>query len=171
MSSKNFTWPAALLMVLTLACPAPARNIKSQTPPFKITALRAKLFYESSGAFSKDILADPNISLWNTIIGEGDAGGASSSTLIIVEVTGKPGAYESTCKIEFTATYKQNGQNSRETVVRRTTETGILNTNGKFYAAFWLYETGCYPVKLAARLIGQTQPSVIKRTINFQCGE
>lgn len=168
---RNSTRLAAFLLILLCANSGVAANAQRQTPAFKITAIRAMLFYDSSGTFSKDILADSNISLWNTIIGEGDSGGASSSTLIVVEVTGEPGAYETKRKIEFTATYRLNGQNARETVVKRTAETGIFNNKGKFYAAFWLYETGCAPVKLSARLLGQTQPSLMRKTINFQCGE
>ena len=54
-----------------------------------ISAIRAQLYYEETGKFSKDILSDKDLSLWNTIIGEGGSGGASNFTLVTVEVLGK----------------------------------------------------------------------------------
>lgn len=143
----------------------------SQSTSFKITAIKAMLFFEQRATFSKDVLADPNFVFWNTIIGEGDAGSPSSSTLVLVEVAGKPGSYQPTRKIEFIATYKPNGRNSREITVRRASEINSLSENGKFYASFWLYETGCSPVRLSARIVGQVQPSFMKKIINFECGE
>jgi len=41
------------------------------TPPYRITATKAMLFYDGSGAFSRDVLAKPDFSFWNTITGEG----------------------------------------------------------------------------------------------------
>jgi hypothetical protein len=139
---------------------------------YKITAIRAKLFYSNTGTFSKDILADPNISLWNTVIGEGDSGGPSSSTFVTVEVSGKgAGAYNNQRKLEFTATYRENGGATRETVIKKVVAVPYVEGNGKFYAGFWLYRTGCSPVKLTARMIGQSQASTVNRTIKFACGE
>ncbi len=160
-----------LTMLAAPVCTGAAGANSQKLAPYKITAIKAMLFYDDQGTFSNDILSGSGIDLWNTIIGEGSAGGASTSTLIIVELSGKAEAYEPTRKIEFTATYKSSGQNSRPLVVKRTTETGIINNQGKFFAAFWLYDTGCIPVKLTARMIGQAQPSTLSKTIKFACGE
>jgi len=69
-------------------------NAQTRTPPYKITAIKAMLFYDGKGTFSRDVLAKPDFTFWNTIIGEGDADGPSNSTLVLVEVTGKPDSDE-----------------------------------------------------------------------------
>lgn len=151
----------ALALVFTGSGFSSPTSAKSGSPPFKITAIKAMLFYEQKATFSKDVLADPKFVLWNTIIGDGDAGGGSASTLVLVEVTGKAGSYH----------YKPNGKSLRLITLRRATEIGILSATGKFYVPFWLYDTGCNQVKLSARIVGQAQPSAMKRSIDFECGE
>jgi hypothetical protein len=139
----------------------------SITPPYKITTIKALLFFEGSATFSTDVLAKKDFAFWNTIIGEGDAGAPSNSTLVLVEVSGKSSGDEvpPIRKVELTATTPQ------KPLVKRTVEIGSFGNGGKFYAAFWLYETGCQPVTLVARIIGQTQPSTVTRKIPFACGE
>jgi hypothetical protein len=157
------------IIMLAVASTANARavNARAAPPPYKITAIKAMLFYEQKGTFSRDILAKPEMSLWNTIIGEGGAGAPSSSTLVMVEVTGKGGVDAPTPlrKVELTAS------TSTKVILKRATEIGLLEESGKFYGAFWLYDTGCDRVKLSARIIGQAQPSVMTRVIPFECGE
>lgn len=134
---------------------------------YRITAIKAMLFYDDKGTFSRDVLTKPDFTFWNTIIGEGDAEGPSNSTLVLVEVAGNPSRNEASPsrKVEFTATV------SRRVVLRRTAEIGLFGDNGKFYAAFWLYDTGCQQVKISARILGQTQASSMNATIPFACGE
>jgi hypothetical protein len=160
-----------IALTLVFGCLSSTANSNSQSPSFKINAIKAMLFFEQTAAFSKDVLADPDFAFWNTIIGGGSAGSPSSSTLVLVEVAGKPGSYQTRRKIEFIATYKPNGRNLREITIKRATEINILSEDGKFYAAFWLYETGCSPVRLSARIVGQAEPYMTKKTINFECGE
>lgn len=157
--------------VVVCLCLLSTTSAIGQPPAYKVTAIKAMLYFEQTGTFSKDVLASPDFAFWNTIIGEGDAGSPSSSTLVLVEVTGKAGSYEPTRKVELTATYKPNGRNTRELTVKRATEVNILSEKGKFYAPFWLSETGCHPVTLLARIVGQAQPAMMRKTINFKCGE
>ena len=154
-------------LVLTLDLSAGAKNPVSVTTPYKITAIQAKLFYSDKGTFSRNVLAKPDFGFWNTIIGEGDAEGPSDSTLVIVEVSGKTseGDVPPTRKIELTA------MATGKVLLKRAIEVGIFSHDHKFYAAFWLYGTGCEPVKLTARIVGQTQPSSMSKTIPFACGE
>jgi hypothetical protein len=163
--TPGFVW------LLSFAAIVPAASKSQKAPVFKIAAIKALLFYEDKGTFSKDILADPNFALWNTIIGGGSAEGHSTSTLIIVELSGGPESYEPSRQLEFTATYKSAGKNARPIIVKRITDTGIFNKQGNWFAAFWLYDTGCEPVKLSARILGQPQPSAMTKRIGFQCGE
>jgi hypothetical protein len=47
----------------------------------------------------------------------------------------------------------------------------VLTTEGRTYAAFWLYETGCQRLRLSARVLGQQPPNAVTATIPFACGE
>jgi len=157
------------ICLLILAANLDVRAVRpvSSTPPYKISAIKAMLFYDGKGTFSRDVLARPDFTFWNTIIGEGDAEGPSNSTLVLVEVTGNPSPNEPSPsrKVEFIAVA------SRKILLKRTTDIGLFGDNGKFYTAFWLYDTGCQPVKITARIIGQSQPSSMSKTIPFACGE
>ena len=161
---------ARLLSIGLLICSASLAAIAvspaSPPPPYKITTIKAMLFYDGKGTFSRDVLAKPDFTFWNTVIGEGDAEGASNSTLVLVEVSGNPSRDEASPprKIEFTAT------SAGKVVLKRTSDIGLF-TNGKFYAGFWLYDTGCQEIKISARILGQAQPSSMSKTIPFKCGE
>lgn len=146
---------------------AAASNNNAATAPYRITAVKAMLFYDGSATFSRDVLAKPDFTFWNTIIGEGDAEAPSNATLILVEVAGNPSPSEAppSRKVELTAT------TSHKLLLKRTVDIGLFGDGGKFYAAFWLYETGCQPVTLVARILGQAQPSGVTRKIPFECGE
>jgi hypothetical protein len=132
----------------------------------KIVAIRAQLFYDATGTFSQDILSQKDLALWNTIIGEGSAGAASTSTFITVEVSGGNMAVGAT-KVEITAT----GNKSR-LIQKRLIDVDIYDERTKFVAPFWLYDTGCEPIRITARLIGAGAPrTAVTKTIPFACGE
>ena len=154
-----------LLLLASLSVESAAQTrTQSQTPAFKITAIQAKLFFDQRGTFSEDVLSGENKSLWNVGISGGSAGGLSTSTLVLVEITGKPWDVVGR-NVEFIA------RGPRRTLMRRVTEVGSLGEEGKFYAAFWLTDTGCAPVRLSARIIGQSPALAMKKTIDFRCGE
>ncbi len=140
-------------------------------PPYRITALQAKLFYEHSATFSEDIFANPQFSLSNVVIGEGSAKEPSSSTLILVVIGGRAGAYEPARKVEITATRKSVRKNHQEPVVRRVVETSILSKEGRQFIPLWLYDTGGEPITIEAHLVGQASSSPIRKVIDFQMGE
>lgn len=156
-----------ILLVLAFDSTGSASKRVSATPPYKVTAIQAKLFYSDKGTFSRNVLAKPDFRFWNTVIGEGDAEGPSDSTLVLVEVSRKSSEGETPLlrKVELTAVARG------KVLLKRTIEVGVFSDDDKFYAAFWLYDTGCAPVKLTARIVGQTQPSSMSKTIPFECGE
>jgi len=163
------------LLLMVSVCLNLTVSAQTRTPPYKITAIKAMLFYDGKGTFSRDVLAKPDFTFWNTIIGEGDAEGPSNSTLVLVEVTGKPDSDEPLRKIEFTASYQYYIRQVARTVsIKRAVEIGSIGSfdkPDKSYIAFWLNNTGCYPIKITARIIGQAQPSTMSKTIPFGCGE
>jgi hypothetical protein len=133
--------------------------------PYKIVSIKAFLFLNDQGTQSKKNVADPNVFLWNAIIGEGGAGGYTHETLVIVEIAGEKGSLNTNRKLIFTATEKGKIK------LQRTSSIHILNDNGRYYLPYLLYDTGCEPLKLSAKIIGQNKPSIMERKINFECGE
>jgi hypothetical protein len=130
-------------------------------PPFRITAVKAMLYYGQTGEFSADVFGPSPPTLQNVRTGEGQ----STATLVVVEITGRPDAYAPTRQVSLTATA------ARRTLLTKTLAIGRPGEDGKFHAAFWVYDTGCVPVGLKARLLGQTEDSAIQKMINFKCGD
>ena len=90
----------------------------------------------------------------------------STATLVVVEITGQPDSYAPTRKINLRATAEGR------VLLSRTVGIGRPGDDGKFYGAFWVYDTGCMPVVLDVRLVGQSpEPTPIRKTLNFKCGE
>ena len=85
--------------------------------------------------------------------------------LVVVEITGEPGAFDPRRKVVFTA------KDAHRLNFTKTAEVGILSEEGKFFAGFWLYNTGCYPLTLRARLTGQARTAPVQQVVNFQCGD
>jgi hypothetical protein len=171
----RFVW---LLGPLIIASAALAATSHSSDPasPLKITAMKAMLFWESNGTFSPDVAeieSGPFVVpalLWNTPMGRGPREGTSSSLLVTVEVSGEDYYGGRSSQIEFTAKYVPLYRNSRAIIVRRRSAISI-NENGKYVAGFWLYQTGCHPVKLSARIVRQYDRPTVRRIIRFGCGE
>jgi len=132
-----------------------------RVPPFRLTALKAMLFYGHTGTFSADVFGPSAPTLQNVTTGEHQ----STATLVVVEATGRPDSYAPNRKIALSVTARGR------VLLNKTVELGRPGDDGKFYAAFWLYDTGCIPVSITARLVGQSDASVIRKTIDFKCGD
>ncbi len=115
----------------------------------KISAIRAQLYYEETGQFSKDILSDKDLSLWNTIIGEGGSGGASNFTLVTVEVQGKD-VPVGAVKIQVVAR-----DSKRKIIAMNTAEVTLYDAKTSFNAPLFLYNTGCDEIEISASLLGK----------------
>jgi hypothetical protein len=132
----------------------------------KIGAIRAQLFYEETGKFSKDILSDKDLSLWNTIIGEGGAGGASNFTLVTVEVQGKD-VPVGAVKIQVVAR-----DSTRKIIALNTAVVTLYDAKTSFNAPLFLYNTGCDEIEISASLLGKgISKNAVKTKIPFACGE
>lgn len=166
MRRKDHIAIAALLGLMISARPLPDRvALTPAAPKYWISDLRAQLFFSDRGTFSDDLLKRKELSLWNTIIGAGDAGGASSATLLVVEVSGPPGSYPGVQKVELAV------RTARKEIFRRQLSLGVLGPQGHAYVAFWLYDTGCEPLTVSTALLGQVEPTRRVGTIPFHCGE
>ena len=129
----------------------------------KIEAIRAYLFYDHTGEISGNILAKKDLTLWNTPIGEGDAGANSNTTLIAVEISGQ----DSHAKVNVIVTDEDKKQ-----LINETRSFWIFNNDRKFYMPFMLPSSGCKKITISAKLIGKGfSSSAISQTIPFECGE
>jgi hypothetical protein len=144
----------------------------------RISSLKAVLFFEDKGTFSEDVsevdIGPPYVppKLWNTTMHYEDR---STSVFVTVEVIGEPSSRAP--KLEFIARYVPWQKERGEIVVRKVVRINLPmkarvagEDHDKFYAGFWLYETGCNPVRLSARIVGQ-RLSTVKKVIKFGCGE
>ena len=159
------------LLVLSLGVKSTVVS-KASTPPYTITAIKAMLFYQDEGKFSQDVFTG-SVNLWNEV--------AAQATLVVIEVKGQAFSYEPSRKVKLTAIYrytylsynkvKRGAYIKRQVVVRKISELGVFTDEGKSYAAFWLNNTGCQPVTIKVRIMGQVQPSAMKKKILFKCSE
>ena len=148
-----------LAVTLTGATPPP----ESRARAVELLGIHAKLYYPESASFSRDILAEPRFSLWNAIIGEGDAEAPSNATLVTVELRGDPGSYGDRATVRLRAVARGR------VLVNRATELGRFGTNGRQAVGFWIYDTGCDAIDLTATL--STRPDTLRARIPFECGE
>lgn len=166
MRGKGWIAIAALVGTMISARSLPSAVAHgSATPEYQISDLRAQLFFSDRGTFSDDLLKRKDLALWNTIIGAGNAGGPSSATLIVVEVSGQPNSYPAGRTVELAVS------TTRKEVFRHRLSVDVLGPQGHAYVAFWLYNTGCESLKVSTALLGQFEPTRRVAMIPFHCGE
>jgi hypothetical protein len=137
----------------------------------KIKDVQAFLMYEENGELSKNILGG-NFILFNAIIGEGDAEGHSSSTLVKVVITTDGKEIKTDPIIQFSAVSK-NGKRVR---YNKTFEYQFPTSGAsKTFVPFLLHDTGCDVIVMTMKLVEKNKPTVIyqtvKKEIPFNCGE
>ncbi len=164
---------ACLISLWGPGASAQSSGIKKVPQKLSIAAIRAMLFYENLGTFSADVFTN-QVNLWNTPIEGASREGASESMLVTVEIKMEPGAWTPTERemksVELIARYRIADLSGRgKPALFRKTMLINIGSNDKFFAGFWIYETGCHPVYLAARIVGQK--SIMRKTINLGCGE
>lgn len=130
-------------------------------PAFRIASVKAMLFYGETGTFSTDLFGPSAPSLQNVATGPGQA----IATMVVVEIAGPPDAYAPSRKVSFRATAGKRVLENKSLTI------GRPGDDGKFQIAFWLYDTGCTPVVLNARITGQSEVSAVEKRLNFKCGD
>jgi hypothetical protein len=156
---RCFCATAALL----LFCGAPTLDCAAQSGTrARVAAMQARLFYNSTGTFSENALTG-KVDLWNSPFD------SSYSTLVLVELEGLPEYLDPLIRVELVARYVPFDRVKGAITVRQFEVIRNGSEDGKAYAAFWLKRTGCNPVHLAARIVGQRRR--VAETIQFGCGE
>lgn len=154
------------LIAALLVCGSPGTAQKPARAVASISKIEAKLYFPESGEFSQDMLAVPRLNLWNSITGAGWAEHPSNATLVLVEVSGDPNTGPAGLSVELTVADARNDS----VIMKRRLKLGFAEAD-KQKEAFWLYGTGCVPLKLKARLVGQGGSAAMVRSIPFACGE
>lgn len=172
--TKFIRWETAILALLisfaAVNVHAQSDEMPKRPMQLRLTTMRAMLFYENTGKLSADVFTNP-VNLWNTTIEGASREGASESMLVTVEVLAEePGWYPEGRKLQLIARYRivDVSGHRRPAYFNKTMNINI-GTEQKFFGGFWLYETGCHPVELAARIVGQKR--WLRKTINLRCGE
>ncbi len=160
----------AWLVALSLAVPALATG--ATPPPYRLASVKAYLFYNDTGSLSQPL--PDNVSLFNTIIGEGWAHEPSNAVLVRVTVAGRAGSYVSKRAVRLTVaqgTRTASGYRWGKTVLDQRQPLPVLSGTGRTVAGFWIAGTGCIPLRLTARIVGQPATAPVVRIIPFLCGE
>ena len=142
---------AALLAIPAAAAAEPA-----------IGKIEAHLFYEASGRLSDDIAPPAEVSLFNTVIGEGGAEEPASDVLVAVTVTGEAGAF-----VETPLTIKVVAADDGTVLAERKIEGLLLSAQGSVTRAVFVPDSTCRAFRIEAA-IGKAKAAA---DIPFVCGE
>ncbi len=163
MSTRMLVLLSLLVAGAALAADPPAKPKKAERPKVgpAFEDIQARLYYENQGAVDPRDLTTGEVTLWNTIIAEGEAKHPSSTALVEVVLTRPPEA-------DMKATARTAGKTLREVTfdLDRHTREGR-----RLVLPLIVTDVGCDPVEITAVL---TQgASVAKRveSIPFACGE
>jgi len=127
-----------------------------------IHPIQARLIYDDSTL--SDNIVGPNVwTLWNTIIGEGDAKKPSHSTLIEVPVTAPPGYNPGSAVVELSV-----AGGHYDTRLMRLVP---FDSSGLQLVRFRLDRTGCERLAMKAELRGSGVRDSVFEDIEFECGE
>jgi hypothetical protein len=169
-------------LVATIATPLRSQD----SSRFRVTEMRALLFFQDSGGFSTfnamaEGLQAP--ALWNTAIGEGAAAPhASAATLVLVRVQGPSSGAAGKPVLHVTAS-EQVDSGWAVAIDKSVPLDPFFPANGAAaWVPFIIYGTGCETVKVKATIISvqrrvrgkgwETRESTpYTKTIPFKCGE
>ena len=135
-------------------------SVNAQTPkaaaPYKITAIKLMPLNLADGAFQNEITTADERSFFNEL---------SLRLLVMVEVTGEAGSFETGRMVEVVVT------EGKKQIAKKSEQVGLIGEGGKFYIPVWLDRSLCDEVKVTARIVGQKTASTMTRNAAFMCGE
>ena len=143
-----------LVTICTTAAYAQRRRGGVVSSPSKLSDMKIIPYEGGSDTFGENI-ADTDRALFNDL---------DTSLLVKVEVSGKAGDFADRT-VEITA------RQGNKVILSRTAMVGIFNESGKYYVTAWIYNPLCQDTTIQARLLGQRQPSIIRKKIGANCGE
>ncbi len=146
---------------------------------YKIVGIKAYMVYNKensirdndkpyAGTLSENIIDNPDVSLWNVIIGSGTAKAASDQTLVMVEV-GLDSAVIPSYRVVLKIEVLYDGQN-----IFSQDQELLFFENQNYHHALLLNDTGCETLTIKARLVDARSNKTLtslEKTINYKCGE
>jgi hypothetical protein len=141
-----------------------------QDDRYAITGIQAQLFFHGTGEIGTvDLLDGEEHALWNTKIGEGDAGRPSSATLVLVALSG-PTFANAPGQLVVKATA------NKKTLLNQTlTLSTYFNEGNRLVLAFLVYDTGCGSLAITATLrslpAAKLKTATLQKLVPFRCGE
>ena len=178
LSSKKgkMSWPTVHARLhrtaLVVACLAtvialPGMGQNQQSGPYRISAVRAFLYLNQKDSLSANIIDNPSVGdLLNIHMGGGWVRSPSQEIMITVEVAGEREGYASGRMIHLTVK-KVDGT----VLVDRRPKIGLLGDDGRWFETFVVYDGFCDTLRIRAEILGQKEPSVVEKHIDFVCGE
>ena len=131
--------------------------------PLQVKEIRAYLFFSNSGLLSENIVGSTK-TFDNTVIGEGEAGGAATNVLIdLVLSNGDGPGPKQTATLKVT--YKAFG---RDMTLTRTFDNSSFSPGEVRHESVLIENATCFPVTIDAG-VGNSAPK--KATLKFGCGE
>ena len=153
---KNTAQRKLVFLVLLATALMPWRLMAvTSLADFRIVSLNAYLYDPKTGSFQE-----------NSIDQRESAAGISKQMMVVVEIAGNPGSYDYKRKIDFRVSVNGSLQ------LTRVQRIGVLSPEGKFFAAFWIYDVSCLPVtRITAKIVGQGETPAFVKELTFVCGE
>ena len=164
--SRRFLPIMACLAIVGISERVTARAPVAQAPPANGTShslgrIEMRLWYTRTGRLSGNVAPPAKVTLWNTVIGEGDAQEAAHDAIATVEIL-------SSRTDNFAPPLRIEAQAKGKIVASRTVNNIVANTSGRSTEALWIPDIGCAgPVTVTARL-GAHSKAI---TVRFDCGE
>ncbi|MEZ4400820.1 MAG: hypothetical protein R3B06_12420 [Kofleriaceae bacterium] len=133
---------------------------------YQVAGIHAFLYFHGTGTFGSKDITDGTVALWNTIIGEGDAGEPASAVLVKVDLTG-PSFANATGKLVVEAKV------GRMRLARQTFAVSDFfdEARPQITVPLILTGVGCTDVVVTATLSGKGIKSKRQATLPFSCGE
>ena len=141
---------------------------RAKVGQISVAATHVSLLYEKGDA-SECLYEDPKVgaSLWNTIIGEGSAGGSSKSISLIVEVFGPAGSKPPAGR----AVEIQVREASGRSLLKKKVKLVPFDRQGESAFDYVVSGTGCEPLVITAGIAGQPERFELESRVGFSCGE
>lgn len=154
-----YAWISALFTA-ALCLPAHAQ--------VAVDEIRAQLFLERSGKLSENLVGSKK-ALFNTVIGEGDAGEPADAILVTLAFTGAKNT-KSSDKIArdlASITVRQQAKTGERILLRRVYGGFLFGETGRIHKAFLLDNATCAPLEIEVK-VGRSRKEA---KLDFACGE
>ncbi len=150
-----------------------AGNPRIPATSYQVAEIQARLYFQHDGRFgTQNIVEDAHPTLWNTIIGEGDAKHPSAATLILIKLSGNWLATASLDRPQLRVRVS-DGRAGPPLLEQTISLRPFFAEQDSVWVPFIALGTGCGETRISAALVdanGAVLHRLVK-TIPFECGE